>query len=203
VWDALRARGASFIPDLTAATGLNESAVRTALGDLVAAGLAASLSETGEGNVLLVDMHVENGVAHDFHHGKLACGLDDALEVEKRSEAMVQDNLYMVREAANGKTANGDKLPRVLPKRFNHLMPRLKASDYDYIIFDMPAISQISVTARLSRFMDMVLLVVESEKTDRDIVKRATTLLSEPNTNVGIILNKSRAYVPRLLQQEL
>src|SRR4029077_15867312 len=37
-----RARGASFIPDLMSASGLDESAVRAALADLVAAGLVAS-----------------------------------------------------------------------------------------------------------------------------------------------------------------
>ena len=164
----------------------------------VASALAASLSETGDGNVLLVDMHVENGAAHDFHRGKLTCGLDDALELERRSEAMVQENLYVVKERSNG-----GNLPRILPKRFNHLMPRLRASDYDYIIFDMPAVSQVSVTGRLARFMDMVLLVVESEKTDREVVKRATTLLSEAKINLAVVLNKRRTYVPRLLQQEL
>jgi Mrp family chromosome partitioning ATPase len=124
--------------------------------------------------------------------------LDDALELEKRSGALVQDNLYVVSAGSNQ-----DKLPRALPKRFTHLVPKLKASDYDYIIFDLPPVSQISATARLSRFMDTVLLVVESEKTDRDVVKHAAMLLSESKTHVGIIFNKSRTYVPRRLQQGL
>jgi len=42
VFDALRIRGASFIPELVAASGLTEADVRAALADLVAAGLAAS-----------------------------------------------------------------------------------------------------------------------------------------------------------------
>ena len=66
-----------------------------------------------------------------------------------------------------------DKLPIVLPKRFGHLVSKMKASDYDYIIFDMPPVTQISVTPRLARFMDMVLLVMESGKTDRDMAQRA------------------------------
>lgn len=181
-------------PKLVAVTSCTDGSGVTT----IASALAASLSETGDGNVLLVDMHVENGVAHDFHRGQLACGLDDALEVERRGEAMVQENLYVVKESSNG-----NNLPRILPKRFNHLMPRLKASDYDYIIFDMPAISQISVTGRLSRFMDMVLLVIESGKTDRDVVKRGTAMLSESKTKLGVVLNKQRTYVPRLLQQDL
>jgi ATP-dependent Lhr-like helicase len=42
VLDALRARGASFIPELVTACSLNEAETRTAIGELVAAGLIAS-----------------------------------------------------------------------------------------------------------------------------------------------------------------
>jgi uncharacterized protein involved in exopolysaccharide biosynthesis len=104
----------------------------------VAAGLAATLSETGVGNVLLVDMNVEGGSAQQFHKGKLACGLDDVLEAEKRKNAMVQEHLYVAAAPAD----ENDKLPRVLPKRFAGLIPRLKTSDFDYVIFDMPPVNQ-------------------------------------------------------------
>lgn len=110
----------------------------------------------------------------------------------------MQDNLYVAKEQEND-----SKLPRILPKRFSHLLPKMKASDFDYIIFDMPPVSQISITPKLARFMDMVLLVVESEKTDRDVAKRVASMLSETKTNVGIVLNKNRSYLPRRLQQEI
>jgi Mrp family chromosome partitioning ATPase len=181
-------------PKLVAVTGCASGAgVST-----VAAGLAASLSETGEGNVLLVDMNLQNGVAHQFHRGDLACGLDEVLETEKRDNALVQDRLYVASESSAS-----EALPRALPNRFKHLVPRLKASDYDYIIFDMPPVSQTSITPRLAKFMDMVLMVIESEKTDRELVRRASSLLAETKANVGIVLNKGRNYVPRRLQQEL
>ncbi len=66
----------------------------------------------------------------------------------------------------------------------------------------MPPVSQISVTPRLAGFMDMVLLVVESETTDRELVRRATTLLSASNARVGVVLNKTNNYVPAGLHQE-
>ncbi len=163
----------------------------------VASGLAACLSEIGDGNVLLVDMNLQNGAAHPFYKGKPVCGLDDLLDNGKRDTAMVQENLYVVQESANG-----SKLPRVLPKRFSSLVPKLKASDYDYIIFDMPAVSQISVTARLSGYMDTVLLVVESEKTDAYAVKKAAEMLTESNAKVNVVLNKTRNYLPKWLHQE-
>jgi Mrp family chromosome partitioning ATPase len=64
----------------------------------------------------------------------------------------------------------------------------------------MPPVSQTSITARLSGFMDMVLLVIESEKTDREVAERANTLLAESNATVSAVLNKTKKYVPSRLQ---
>jgi uncharacterized protein involved in exopolysaccharide biosynthesis/Mrp family chromosome partitioning ATPase len=163
-----------------------------------AMGLAASLSQTGEGNVLLVDMNIGQEAAQQFHRGKPVCGLDEILEDGNRTNALVQDNLYVVADSST----NGDKLSRIFPKRFGNMLPKLRASDYDYIIFDMPPVSQISITPRLSRFMDMILFVVEAEKTDSEVARRATALLVEASGSVGIVLNKTRTYIPRALQQD-
>ena len=163
----------------------------------IAAGLAASLSETGEGNVLLVDMNVEQGAAQHFYKGKAGCGLDTALKSETQGDALVQANLYVV----NG-NSNSVELPGILPKRFSALVPKLKASNYDYIIFDMPPVTQTSLTSRLARFMDMVLLVIESEKTGREVVQQANKWLAESGATVGAVLNKTHQYVPDRLHQE-
>lgn len=180
-------------PKLVAVTSCAEGAGVTS----TAVNLASSLSEIGEGNVLLVNMNARDGEVHHFYKGKLDCGLDEALEKETRQSACVQGNLYLAKELPED-----DRLPRVLPKRFSHLLPKMKASDFDYIIFDMPPVSQISITPRLARFMDMVLLVIESGKTDRDVATRAAAVLSETKTNVGVVLNKNRSYVPRRLHQD-
>jgi uncharacterized protein involved in exopolysaccharide biosynthesis/Mrp family chromosome partitioning ATPase len=180
-------------PKLVAVTSAGQGAgVST-----IAAGLAASLSRTGDGNVLLVDMNLEHGAAQQFYKGKPDCGLDAALENATKGNALVQENLYVVTG-----NSDSDKLPRILPKRFAALLPRLKASDFDYIIFDLPPVSQTSITSRLARLMDMVLLVVESEKTNREVVQQASTWLAESGATVGAVLNKTRQYVPERLHQE-
>jgi len=172
-------------PKLVAVTGIGPKAGVTS----TAAGLAHCLSETGEGNVLLVDMTLGQGSAQQFYKGVAICGLDEVLST--RETAQIQSNLYVV-----GEEPNDDKLYRALPSRFNRLVPKLKASDFDYIIFDMPPVNQISITPRLAGFMDMVLLVIESEKTDRDLVRQAVTLLAESRAHVGAVLNKTRNYLP-------
>ncbi|MBL9189546.1 MAG: hypothetical protein JNK23_18845 [Opitutaceae bacterium] len=187
-------RNLTHKPKLVAVTGLSEDSGVTT----TAAGLARSLSETGEGNVLLVDMTVGEGAAKQFVKGREACGLDELLEA--RSQGHVGDNLYVVTESTN---SNSERLSRNMPQRFARLIPKLKASDFDYIIFDMPTVSQLSITPRLAGFMDMVLLVVESEANDRDVVQSACSLLAESKAHVGVVLNKTRNYVPGRLNQEL
>jgi uncharacterized protein involved in exopolysaccharide biosynthesis/Mrp family chromosome partitioning ATPase len=199
--DALRDRLVTYFdirdmthkPKLIAVTGCKDEAGVTS----VASGLAASLSETGDGNVLLVDMRGQKGVAHAFARGKPACGLAEALENETRNSALVHENLYVVSAGSID-----HKLQRIIPQQFSHFVPKLKASDYDYIIFDMPPVGQTSITAKVARFMDMVLMVIESEKTDRDVAKRAGDLLAESKASVAAVLNKRRRYVPAWLHQE-
>jgi len=163
----------------------------------IATGLAASLSETGDGNVLLVNISGEQGAAQQFYKGKPGCSLDEALATNKKQGALVKANLYTTTEQIDG-----DMLPANLPKKISTLMPKFKASEYDYIIFDMPPVSQTSVTARLAGLMDMVLLVIESEKTNQDVVKRVNRLLLESNGKVSTVLNKTKVYTPAWLHQE-
>ena len=200
-YDALRDRLVVYFesinltrkPKLVAVTSTHKGAgVST-----IASGLASSLSETGDGRVLLVDMNLEHGAAQQFFRGKPSCKLDDALESEKRDNALVQENLYVVTE-----DTISDRLPRALPKRFASLVPKLKASDYDYIIFDMPPVSPTSVTSRLAGFMDTVMLVIESEKTDQQVVQQANALLAQSKANVTAVLNKTRQYIPARLHQD-
>jgi Mrp family chromosome partitioning ATPase len=187
-------KGLKHKPKLIAMSSCSKGAGVTTL----AAGLAASLSETGEGNVLLVDLNTGRGSAHPFYRGKPSCGLADLLEGDKgTTAAKVQDNLYLVH--AGGAD---DRLTKVMPKQLAHLLPKLQQTDYDYIIFDMPPITQTSVTPRLAGFMDMVFMVVEAEKTNRDWLKQASGLLKQSNTNVAAVFNKRRQYTPNWLHQE-
>jgi len=180
-------------PKLVAVTGCSHGAGVTTL----ASGLAAELSKTGDGNVLLVDMTAGDGAAHPFYQGKPGRGLADVLEPEGRAEAQVDEKLYVASLQDNG----NDKLTKMPPNRFAHLVPKLKASDYDYIIFDMPPVSATSPTPRLASHMDIVLLVLESEKTGQQLAARATALMRDARANVATVLNRCREHVPARLSQ--
>jgi uncharacterized protein involved in exopolysaccharide biosynthesis/Mrp family chromosome partitioning ATPase len=179
-------------PKLIGLTGLAPGAGVTT----IAGGLARCLSEAGEGDVLLVDLTPGQGSARHFHGGKSTCSLDEIMS--DRESAQVQERLFVVAEGTSG-----DALSRILPQRFFRVLSDLKASDFDYIIFDLPPVSQISITPRIASYLDLLLLVVESERTAAAGVQRAARLLADSEAHLGTVLNKTRQYVPSKLLQDI
>lgn len=179
-------------PKLVGVTGFTEGAGSTTL----AAGLAAALSEMGEGKVLLVDVNLEGGEVHPFFKGRPAYPLSTALQPSGSIDS-ASDNLYLATVAPPGAGPM-----QIALKRFFDLMPNLKASDFDYIIFDMPTLTQTSPTLGMAGFMDKLLLIVEAEETNRDVVKRGYAQLTAARANVSLVLNKTRSYIPKWLDGE-
>jgi Mrp family chromosome partitioning ATPase len=166
----------------------------------LASGLAASLSRVGGGTVLLVDMNSEEGATQAFHQGQAQCSdLLDALA----HGADGGSNGEASRQNAAPSAQASNKLVKVEPGGIVNLMPKIKGSDYDYIIFDLPPVSQTNSTARLAGYMDLTLLVVESEKTGQQLAVKANALMGEANARVATVLNKCRRHVPEKLSQEL
>ena len=179
-------------PKLVGVTGFVKGAGISTL----AAGLAAALSETGDGKVLLVDVNLGPGEVHPFFNGRPALPLVAALE-SNGSLPSAADNLYL---ATVGSASAG---PAQLGlKKFFDLMPNLQASDFDYVIFDMPPLGQTSPTLGMAGFMDKMLLVVEGEKNNREAVRRGYEALVASRDNVSVVFNKARSYIPQWLHSD-
>ena len=180
-------------PKLVGIAGFSEGSGASTL----AAGLAASLSETDEGKVLLVDVNLGPEEVHPFFKGKPAYPLTAALKPQTEI-ASASENLYL---ATVGSSTTGG-LAQVGLKKFFDMMPNMKASDFDYIIFDMPPLHQTSPTWGMAAFMDKLLLIVEAEKNNRDVIKRGYRKLVAERDNVAVVVNKARSYVPKSLDGE-
>jgi uncharacterized protein involved in exopolysaccharide biosynthesis/Mrp family chromosome partitioning ATPase len=179
-------------PKLVGVAGFSDDAGTSTL----AAGLAASLSETNDGKVLLVDVNLGPEDVHPFFKGKPAYPLKAALK-PNGTIASASDNLYLAT------VGNPNAGPAQLGlKKFFDMMPNLKASDFDYIIFDMPPLDQTSPTWGMAAFMDKLLVVVEAEKNNREVIKRTYGKLIAERNNVAVVVNKARSYVPKWLDSE-
>jgi len=164
-------------PKLIALTGLTKGAGTSSL----AAALAASFSENGNQRVLLVDMSVEMG--------------DQPLLGKKEVQFKeVKDNLYLASTRYSEEEGPAQS-NRITTNRLYELLPKFKASDFAYIIFDLPPFSPTSMTM----FMDNVLLVLDAENTNQDHLSRAYGELVKGNHNVSCVFNKSAVKGPQWL----
>src|SRR5206468_6103633 len=82
--------GVTHKPKLVGVTGFDEGAGASTL----AAGVAAALSETGEGKVLLVDVNATNGEVHPFFAGRPAAALTTAIKPQAAITSTAE-NLYL------------------------------------------------------------------------------------------------------------
>ena len=180
-------------PKLVGVVGFSEAAGASTL----AAGLAASVSETNQGKVLLVDVNLGPEEVHPFFKGKPAYPLMAALKPHNQISS-ASDNLYL----ATVGSFSSRGLAQVGLKKFFEMMPNMKASDFDYIIFDMPPLHQTSPTWGMAAFMDKLLLIIEAEKNSRDVIKRGYGKLTAERANVAVLVNKTRSYVPKSLNFE-
>jgi polysaccharide biosynthesis transport protein len=178
-------------PKLLAIAGSGTGAGTSTL----AAGIAGALSETGEGKVLLVDMNPGRTEAHPFFKGRPAHSLATALNSKGEDLTSAGENLFLATTATNG-NANGS----FGLKRLRELIPNIKESDFDYVLFDMPPISQTSPTAAMAAYMDTFIYLVESDKANRETVKKDYSQLTARKQDVLVILNKVQSYMPKFLE---
>lgn len=184
--------GVTHKPKLVAVTSLTRGAGTSTM----AGGLAAALSEDGERKVLLVDMNAGRAKLHYFE-GTPAHALT-SIVVPNSEVVPTAENFYLAQ--APGAVAG---LQQVDTKKVYDLLPQLRASDFDYIVFDMPPLGQTSPTMPMVGFMDKVLLVVEAEKSGVDPIKRVCAQLSKYKVSVSAVFNKARSYGPAWLEDGL
>jgi uncharacterized protein involved in exopolysaccharide biosynthesis/Mrp family chromosome partitioning ATPase len=177
-------------PKLVAVTGMSEGAGTST----IAAGLAKSFAEIRGVKVLLVDLSSfhpqENPIFGEIPRHSLSNALRLAQSDDFRDRPQ---NLYYANAPARRDESG---LTQFTPLHLHEMMPMLHASEYDYIIFDMPPVDQTSRTLTMAGLMDKVLLVLDAENTSREGLKWGYSELTKGRADVSCIFNKTRAHGP-------
>jgi Mrp family chromosome partitioning ATPase len=85
----------------------------------------------------------------------------------------------------------------------HELLPQLEASNFDYIVFDMPPVAPTSPTIAMAGFMDKVLLVLDAENTNRENLIWGYAELQKGRADVSCIFNKTQTHAPRWVAGDL
>lgn len=188
-------QGMRHSPKLIALTGLSKGAGTSTL----AAGVATAFAQA-DAKVLLVDLHSDQlgseGLITANGNGEhpTSLGIGGDADMSFNTAGL---NLSL---ATFGGRTSENGASSLAPRKFYQLMPKLRGSDFDYVIFDMPAIGPTSATSAMAGFMDKVVLVLDAENTDREDLKRGYADLARGKADVSCVFNKARRNAPRWLE---
>jgi uncharacterized protein involved in exopolysaccharide biosynthesis/Mrp family chromosome partitioning ATPase len=179
-------------PKLVAVTSCNRGAGTTR----ISTGLAAALSRDVQRRVLYIGLEKNKVAVTAFHKGRPESEFSpDMGENIQNGEAPLEPQLYSL--AHTGHNPHGASIVQT----FSDMIPKLRTSSYDYVIFDLPPISETSGSLRMAGQMERTLLVIESEQTQKAKVEGVRDLLAGTSTQMFAVLNKTRSYGPQLLSE--
>lgn len=169
----------------------------------VVAEYAASLGSTKDRGTLLVDANFRSPRLHELfgvpNEGGLADVLTGGRDLASAAVRLGDEHLFLLPSGTT--TTSPGALVTVT--RFTRFLSEAKER-YALVLVDAAPILPYAETAIIASVCDGVALVVESERTKREIVKRAKTALEEAHGRVlGVVLNRRRYVIPEFLYRYL
>ncbi len=159
----------------------------------VAANLAVALAGGGR-QVILVEANVGHPTAHELFGDPAAPGIAE-INVDGLGQTRVlQHNLYLLPAASVGQNVSQASMPQM---RCEELVRHLNRLDGGYVVVDMPPLNESASAMRLARQVHNVVLVVEAERSRREVVSHGLELLAGSHAHIlGVVLNKRRYHIP-------
>lgn len=156
----------------------------------IAANMAIRAARSFDGGVLLVDADVRNHALAPLFRVPQSPGLVQAMRDDARPLDCVQattiTNLAVM--------AAGSELDAAATlfdtARLGDLIEQLQ-QDFELIVFDLPIADESTHCLQAASVLDGVLLVIESQRIDRELATRAKRKLLAAKANVlGVVINK-------------
>lgn len=195
---AMRDRLASYFQmdqikdnELLAVTGFSKGVGAST----IACSLAASFAEIDK-KVLYINLN-EDGFFTDGNGEPETDEINNSSSLLNRDFKLREKQGNLIMMSINFKSSNA-KNRSVTPKKIYELITELKSSDFEHIVFDMPPLGTTSPTLAMAGFMNKVVVIVDSGKTNREILKRNYKELVSRNSNIFVILNKANKMSSRL-----
>ena len=166
----------------------------------VSAAMAMVASEKCVLESTLIDANSENPSLSKFFNLNGAPGLAELANGDATHDECVQkrsgSGLSLISSSAAYKERQRFDAP---PKSISAAIHNFQLSS-DLVIVDLPPAVSADRAVALTHYMDFVLLVVESEKTELAAAQRIVRRLSKSDRQVvGVILNKTQRYLPNWL----
>jgi capsular exopolysaccharide synthesis family protein len=152
------------------------------------ANLAITFAQMGA-KILLIDTDLRRPVLHGLFGARRNNGLTNVLvgkiSVQDAVKQTRVKNLHLLTSGTLPKNPSEFLASKIMQKLIKKISPH-----FDIVLMDSPPVIAVTDSAVLASHLDGVILVVRSEKTDRDALMRSVTLLKNVNARIlGVLVN--------------
>jgi tyrosine-protein kinase Etk/Wzc len=164
--------------------------------------LAISIADTGK-KTMLIDCDLRRGTVHELLNLPQTPGLSDVLNRGVSPDTAITNtrisNLTVL--PCGSRPANPSEL--LGSKKMEHLLDMLK-SRFDMIIMDAPPILNLPDTCIAAKYADGIIFVVQAERTQREDIVRAQSMLLQAHGNIaGFVLTNVQYHIPKYVYDYL
>jgi len=168
----------------------------------VVTNFAITLASTEEAQVLLVDANLRTPKLHTFFNISKETGLAEIIQAKGPWTDMVHSsripNLSVI---TAGETVLNPLL--LFESPLLEKIIREFRQHFDYILFDMCAVNSYPDPILLAPQADGLVLVVQADKTRKELIQQAKKTLDGVMNILGVILNRKNYYIPDSIYQKL
>lgn len=153
------------------------------------ANLAITLAQM-KSRVITVDFDLRRPMVHNIYelernNGSSDYLSDESVKIESVIKASGIPNLDVITSGAI--PPNPSEL--IASERTDQMIRELKER-YDYVLFDMPPIIAVTDTMIMAKKVDMLVLVIRVNNTEKSVIQRTKSMLENINIDVtGIVVN--------------
>ena len=163
---------------------------------------ASTLASSGE-RVVLVDANFRHPTLHDVFNVERTSGFSELLTQRSLLKSAIREtefkNLFVI--------PNGNPLTNpssLLASSATEEVLKQLREEGQWILFDCAPITRYSDGAALAPKVDGVVIIIEAERTKREVAKDAKERLLAPNTKIlGAVLNRRKTHIPEWLYRRL
>lgn len=153
------------------------------------ANLAITLSQM-KSKVALVDFDLRRPMVHnvfelDRNNGSSDYLSDESVTIDSIVKKTNIDNLFVITSGAI--PPNPSEL--IASSRADQMVKDLKAK-FDFVLFDMPPVIAVTDSMIMAKKVDMLILVIRVNNTEKSVVQRTKSMLENINITIsGIVVN--------------
>ncbi len=153
-----------------------------------AANLAITMAQVGN-KVVIIDADLRRPILHSAFGMTRENGLTNYLAGSLSYEEMLQNSFLDNLKVVPSGVLPPNPAELLATQKMEDLLGKLQ-EDFDIVIIDSPPVIAVTDASILSTKVDGTLLVVYAGQTERDAVKRATSMLTSVSARIlGIVLN--------------